>query len=70
MGKNESRFHCCATCRHFAINKTGERIIPYCARLGYETKPDYQFNCWDPKERVKQAMKKERGSGPHKENHA
>lgn len=53
-----NRYHCCATCRHFAIDKTDERNIPYCARLGYETKPDYQFNCWDPKERVKQAMNK------------
>ncbi|MFZ3579836.1 hypothetical protein [Virgibacillus sp. DJP39] len=55
-----SRFHCCATCKNFRIEKqkeTGKRI--YCERLGFDTKPTYQFDCWEPKERVKIAMRKE-----------
>ncbi|MFD1037836.1 hypothetical protein ACFQ3N_05355 [Virgibacillus byunsanensis] len=56
----KSRFHCCATCEHFRIEKQKEaskRI--YCKRLGFDTKPTYQFDCWEPKERVKKSMKKE-----------
>jgi hypothetical protein len=56
----ENRFHCCASCKNFQIEKksgTGKRI--YCERLGFDTKPAYQFNCWDPKERVVKAMRKE-----------
>lgn len=29
-----------------------------CSRLGYETKPKYQFKCWSPKQNVKKIMKK------------
>ncbi|SDJ57886.1 hypothetical protein [Salimicrobium halophilum] len=55
-----NRYHCCATCKHFRIEvqeNRSKRI--YCERLGFDTKPTYQFNCWDPKERVKKAMEKE-----------
>ncbi|GLY09748.1 hypothetical protein Bbad01_09640 [Bacillus badius] len=30
----------------------------YCARLQYETKPAYQFNCWNPKDQVVKLLKK------------
>lgn len=54
-----SRYHCCASCVHYAVTKRREaEIVPYCARLGYETKPDYQFDCWEPKERVRRAIRK------------
>ncbi|WP_028400519.1 hypothetical protein [Ectobacillus panaciterrae] len=56
MKKNQ--FHCCATCKHFRAVKEDSKISYFCSRLGYETKPDYVFNCWDPKERVKSLMKK------------
>ncbi|SDY27634.1 hypothetical protein [Salimicrobium album] len=57
------RYHCCATCKHFRIDvqDNGDRRI-YCERLGFDTKPTYQFNCWDPKDRVKEAMKQEEES--------
>ncbi|UCZ55427.1 hypothetical protein LGQ02_10760 [Bacillus shivajii] len=53
------KFHCCATCIHFRAQKTKERMTYYCSRLGYETKPTYEFNCWEPKEQVKKLMEKE-----------
>jgi hypothetical protein len=53
-----NRFHVCATCIHFRVEKEKGRIIYRCHRLGYETKPTYQFNCWHPKEQVVQLMKK------------
>ncbi|MFC7370233.1 hypothetical protein ACFQPF_00895 [Fictibacillus iocasae] len=51
-------FHCCATCVHFASLKAKDGMRYHCVRLQYETKPEYTFNCWDPKENVKQLMKK------------
>ncbi|WP_238941751.1 hypothetical protein [Bacillus sp. REN10] len=52
------RFHTCATCCHFRAIK-GESGMNYmCSRLGFATKPDYTFDCWDPKEQVKQLMEK------------
>ncbi|MDQ0337510.1 hypothetical protein J2S00_000280 [Caldalkalibacillus uzonensis] len=51
-------FHCCATCIHFKVEKGHSHITYRCARLGYETKPAYQFNCWEPKENVRQLMTK------------
>ncbi len=58
MRKKE--FHCCATCIHFKIKKeaNGNKTVRYCGRLGFETKPTYQFNCWEPKELVLNLMKK------------
>lgn len=29
-----------------------------CSRLGFATKPGYTFDCWDPKDQVKQLMEK------------
>ncbi|MEM1501976.1 hypothetical protein RG959_01015 [Domibacillus sp. 8LH] len=54
-----SRFHACATCRHFEALREPGGMKYTCSRLGFETKPDYRFNCWDPKEHVKKLMKKE-----------
>ncbi|MDG4657012.1 hypothetical protein P6P90_09020 [Ectobacillus antri] len=56
MKKN--RFHCCATCVHFAVVKS-TNIGYICTRLQYETKPDYVFNCWDPRSAVQKLIKKE-----------
>jgi hypothetical protein len=50
-------FHCCATCKHFKAQKSQSGMSYYCKRLGYNTKPDYKFNCWSPKEHVKKMMK-------------
>ncbi|RJS62465.1 hypothetical protein CJ483_05035 [Bacillus sp. PK3_68] len=47
-----NHFHACATCRHFQPVKAEKGMRYYCARLQYETKPRYQFNCWDPKDQV------------------
>lgn len=52
-----SRYHCCASCRHFSVAKQNGRLLSRCLRLGYETNPKYQFNCWDPKERVQERMR-------------
>jgi len=55
-------FHCCATCRHFKIEKKTEGITYFCSRLGYETKTNYKFDCWNPKEQVIKLLNK-RASG-------
>lgn len=51
-------FKVCSTCVNFTINQTEAATKFYCARLGYETKPHYSFNCWDPKPKVKELMKR------------
>ncbi len=58
MSYHYSRYHCCATCVHFDVIKK-ERTTYQCSRLGFETKPTYQFNCWEPKDIVKRKMEKE-----------
>ncbi|AMA73919.1 MULTISPECIES: hypothetical protein [Aneurinibacillus] len=59
----ERKYHCCATCRHFQVVKQpGQKTSYRCARLGYETRPVYQFNCWNPKEIVSERMKQEKKS--------
>ncbi|MGG1575828.1 hypothetical protein [Fictibacillus sp. NRS-1165] len=55
MKKN---IHCCATCINFKASKTGQGMKYECTRLWYETKPTYQFNCWEPKEHVKKWLDK------------
>ncbi|MCL6586486.1 MAG: hypothetical protein K6T72_08250 [Anoxybacillus sp.] len=55
-----TRFHACATCIHYRQQKTGHGIRRYCQRLGYETKPYYQFRCWTPKSHVQALIEKER----------
>ncbi|OMP65661.1 hypothetical protein [Domibacillus epiphyticus] len=54
-----TRFHACATCRHFQALKTAGKMKYTCRRLGFETNPGYRFNCWDPKENVKKLIEKE-----------
>ncbi|NHM32706.1 hypothetical protein [Neobacillus terrae] len=51
-------FHCCATCKNFLAKRENNRMTYSCVRLGFETKPDYKFNCWDPKEKIVELMKK------------
>ncbi|MTH52104.1 hypothetical protein GKZ89_01705 [Bacillus mangrovi] len=53
-------YRCCAACVHFrsAKNSSGAGMIYTCSRLGYETRPEYSFQCWEPKEQVKKLMKK------------
>jgi hypothetical protein len=57
MNRSRDHFHCCATCIHFDIKKTETGMRYLCARLGYETKPNYQFHCWNPKKNVIDLMK-------------
>lgn len=52
-------YHCCATCRHFSIRRKEDRVEIRCARLGYQTKTSYQFNCWNPREDIRQRMQNE-----------
>ncbi|MEH6942342.1 hypothetical protein [Bacillus sp. JJ722] len=51
-------FHCCATCIHFKVEKANQKITYYCARLGFETKTHYKFDCWNPRENIKKLMNK------------
>ncbi|MGV3489305.1 MAG: hypothetical protein ACO1OC_12080 [Tuberibacillus sp.] len=53
-----NHYHHCASCRHFGFQDEDGKKVPMCTRLGYRTQPSYQFNCWDPKPRVKAAMEK------------
>ncbi|TYS74834.1 hypothetical protein FZC75_02940 [Sutcliffiella horikoshii] len=54
-----NRFHACATCKHYQVIKLDTHSIYRCSRLGFETKPHYKFDCWQPKENIIQLMKKE-----------
>jgi len=60
MGMKGSRFHACATCIHFHAFRMDGNMKYKCERLGYDTKPSYQFNCWTPKEHVLRLIEKER----------
>ncbi|YBZ95089.1 hypothetical protein M1E09_07800 [Bacillus sp. AK031] len=62
-----SRFHACATCQHFSAERRHGKMHYQCKRLGFDTRPDYQFNCWTPKEHIKELMDKE-GEEPHEEH--
>lgn len=55
------KFHCCATCIHYRVekDKVHNKTSTKCSRLKFDTKPTYQFNCWDPKIQVKKLMEKE-----------
>jgi hypothetical protein len=53
-----NRFHCCATCQHFRIDKTAQGTSYFCSRLNYATQPKYQFNCWNPKDQVRKLIEK------------
>jgi hypothetical protein len=52
----QNRFHACATCIHFNLEKRETGMKYFCGRLGYDTHPKYQFNCWKPKEQVQKLM--------------
>jgi len=54
-----NRFHACATCQHYQVIKLPDRNVYRCSRLGFETKPHFAFNCWQPKDKVLQLMKKQ-----------
>ncbi|WP_412679121.1 hypothetical protein [Brevibacillus laterosporus] len=47
--------------QHFCVNKgdKGVKTTYSCSRLGYETKPSYRFDCWQPTERVCKLVEKE-----------
>lgn len=53
-------FHCCATCINFNVDKNKEGIRYFCKRLGFETKSNYVFDCWEPKENVKKLIEKQK----------
>lgn len=54
-------FRVCATCIHFQAEKKRLGMSYYCKRLGYNTKPNYKFNCWTPKKHIQKLMEKRRG---------
>jgi hypothetical protein len=56
-----SKFHACATCKHFSAERIEGSINYHCIRLGYETNPKYRFSCWDPRPHIVNLMKKEGG---------
>jgi SAM-dependent methyltransferase len=56
------KYHCCASCVHFGVMKNDAHVSYKCVRLGYETKPSYKFNCWEPKEAVKKLRAKRNGA--------
>lgn len=43
--------HFCATCQHLRHERRGKFV---CARLGYETRPRWKFNCWSPRPKFRQ----------------
>ncbi|USK62016.1 hypothetical protein LIT37_12115 [Peribacillus asahii] len=54
-----NRYHCCASCQHFRVLKDNNKKVDYqCSRLNYQTKPNYKFDCWSPKDIVKKRMNK------------
>ncbi|MDF0727898.1 hypothetical protein PY093_14570 [Cytobacillus sp. S13-E01] len=53
-----NRYHACATCINFVATKKDQGMLYYCKRLGYETKSDYVFNCWEPKPNVVKLINK------------
>lgn len=55
---NIASFHACATCIHFQAEKTKNGMRYFCKRLSYETRPNYQFNCWTPKQNVQELINK------------
>jgi hypothetical protein len=60
MEQKMQKYHCCATCVHFAVVKETPGVSYRCTRLGYQTEPAYKFDCWDPKEPVKKLMEQKR----------
>ncbi|KMK94089.1 hypothetical protein ABER02_20055 [Rossellomorea marisflavi] len=56
--KEPNPFHVCATCIHFRAYKENGGTRYICARLGFDTRPSYRFDCWVPKEQVVKLMEK------------
>ncbi|QRG69515.1 hypothetical protein [Brevibacillus choshinensis] len=57
-------FHCCASCVHFRIERNAGKVTYRCSRLTYETRPNYQFDCWTPKESVLRLMAARQNEDP------
>lgn len=55
---NSKEYQVCAACTHFQSFRSGGKMMYRCGRLGFETKPDYSFDCWTPTEKVLNLMKK------------
>jgi hypothetical protein len=51
-------YQVCATCIHFQAERVDQKMVYFCRRLKYETKPSYSFECWSPKEHVIKLMEK------------
>lgn len=60
------KYQVCAACIHFQSIRTVQRMTYHCKRLGFETKPDYSFECWTPTDTVMKLMEK-RGDLPNDE---
>ncbi|CAH0347147.1 hypothetical protein [Bacillus sp. CECT 9360] len=60
-GNGYMNYHCCATCIHFRAEKKEGKMSYFCSRLGYNTHTTYQFNCWEPTDKVKKLMEKRSG---------
>ncbi len=45
------------------MNRIQGKMKYSCARLGYETMPAYQFNCWEPKAHIVKLMERENIGG-------
>jgi len=56
---NKKNYHCCATCIHFRAERLTSGLRIYCGRLNYDTKPNHQFNCWQPKDRIRELMNRQ-----------
>ena len=38
--------HYCATCRHIVAEAGADAVVFRCRRLGWETRPQWRFRCW------------------------
>lgn len=55
----KNQYHACATCVNFVSTRKDKKMVYFCSRLGYETKTDYVFDCWEPKENILKLIKKQ-----------
>lgn len=46
----------CASCRNFRVIHAGGKRKYECSRLGFETFPQYAFDCWDGTEKVRKRI--------------
>ncbi|MFS0823029.1 hypothetical protein [Bacillus sp. 1P02SD] len=56
LSESKSKYHACATCMNFAAERKNGIMTYRCVRLGYDTKPEYRFNCWEPKPHILKLM--------------